>query len=40
VGLLPELRAGVAGVLCSAVYTAAILGAAYCLTRWKVKLAL
>ena len=39
VGLPPALRAGVAGVLCSVGYTAAILGAAYFLTRWNVRLA-
>lgn len=40
VSLPSALRAGTPGVLCSAGYTAAILGAAYYLTRWKVKLVL
>jgi heparan-alpha-glucosaminide N-acetyltransferase len=40
VSLPPALRAGVLGILCSAGYTAAILGAAYFLTRWSVKLVL
>ena len=40
VSLPSVLRAGLVGVLWSATYTIAILGAAYLLNRWNVRLAL